>query len=150
VTSCTARCVTAGVRAIAIVANLHIHGYVVLIDRLNAKWCFTRTVRIDREFGRSTNDLSRRLETWSVRFHLDIGRCVLHAARSSLAYFIRIEVARLLDPSHVRRQWDIFVIAEDMHGIFAWQCWPVANTCRTVAIVGAFDTRLRWTFDREA
>ena len=70
-----------------------------------------------------------------------------NAVRRSLAYLVRVEIARLFDPRHVRRQWDIFVIAEDMHGILAWQRWPIANARRTIAVVVAFDARLRWAFD---
>lgn len=74
----------------------------------------------------------------------------LSTADRSLAYLVRIEIARRFNPGHERRVRDVFIVAENVHGILAGNRRPIAHVGRAIAVIVTFDACLRRSFDREA
>jgi len=110
-------------------------------------------MRIDCKFSWSANNLSAWFKTWTISFDLITQKKQFsfhnNNNNNNNYYFIWIEIAWCFNPSHEWRQWDIFIIAKYMYGIFARYCWPITYISWTIAIIITFNTCLRWAFDWE-
>ena len=125
------RHVSAEERSILVVLHDDIDGVIVGVHGGDVQRSTASSSSVDCKLRPFVRAYPGFLQTWSRGLHLR-----------------RIEVGgHWFDVGHVRRLWDIFLVAQDVDCVLARSRRPIGYIGRTVSIVLAVDLGLRWTLD---